>query len=662
MRLRLPSRLQPYLLASLACLALVLLMGYDAQRERKLAVEEARANTANLANLLSEYARQRVRRVELTLDEVQLVTSKLQSAEDTPGLSRALVGMLPSDTFLHGFTLAAANGGVRVSVFKPGDEPAPLTPVAMGSDASAQPWFQNTKETSGTVWNTPEKAKNGLWLWPISRRLTTPDGQFAGVVVAWVVPSRLQRFLDTVKTGSNGFVSFFTSSGWMLATAPNNPAFFERNWADTPMFKVHLPRSPQDTVQQVVVRDGTERVYSYQTLRDMPLVMSVGVSMTDALALWRTNLYWKSALLALVAAALMLAAWVLSRHYLRREQAEAAGAASLARAQQSEHFLQQISDNVPLRIGYLDADRRFVFLNQAYIDLFGQPVEKLVGRTPEEITGQPLPAAVRDMTAKVLQGEPCSFEFADGRGGQHRMIECHLVPDKTSDGRVRGYYAASADVTERHVQQQRLTGALAERETLLREVYHRVKNNLQVIQSLLNLQRRAVREGAARAALDDSAQRVRAMALVHEKLYQTGNLSAVALQNYTPDLLRQMAEALGAAARGIALRCDISPIEASLDVSVPYGLLVTELVSNSLKHGFPQGRAGEVWVRLARQGLHLHLTVADNGTSLPENFNLTTSQSMGLQLASSLAGQLGGVLKAHNDKGAVFSADLPRLG
>ncbi|MFM8900455.1 MAG: histidine kinase dimerization/phosphoacceptor domain -containing protein [Burkholderiales bacterium] len=662
MRLRLASRLQPYLLTFLACLALALLLGYDAQRERELAVAQARENTANLANLLSEYARQRVRRVELTLDEVQLVTSKLQNATDTPELSRALVGMLPSDTFMHGFSLAAVDGRVRLSAFKRGDEPAPLTPVSAGSDASAQPWFQQAKEKSGTVWGVPEKAKGGLWLWPVSRPLTTTDGQFAGVVVAWVAPGRIQLFFDTVNTGSNGFVTLFTTDGWMLATAPNNPGLFERNWADTPMFKVHLPRSPQNTVQQVVVRDGTERVYSYQVLRDMPLVMSVGVSMTDALAPWRVNLFWKLALLVLVSACWMGAAWALSRHYQKREAAELAGAAARQAAEQSERFLQQISDNIPLRIAYVGTNGRFAFLNQAHIELFGQPVEALVGRTPQEITGQPLPPLVQEMTRKVLQGEACSFEFEDDRGGRRRMIECHLVPDLTPEGRVRGYYAASADVTERHLQQQRLRDALAERETLLREVYHRVKNNLQVVQSLLNLQRRALPEGPARLALDDSAQRVRAMALVHEKLYQTGNLAAVALQDYTPDLLRQIAEALGASARGIALRSDVVAVDANLDVAVPYGLLVTELVGNSLKHGFPQGRSGEVVVRLSRQGLHLKLTVADNGVSLPEGFSLAASQSMGLQLASSLAGQLGGTLHAHNDQGAVFTAELSRLG
>ena len=186
-----------------------------------------------------------------------------------------------------------------------------------------------------------------------------------------------------------------------------------------------------------------------------------------------------------------------------------------------------------------------------------------------------------------------------------------------------------------------------------------------------SLQRRALPEGEARAALDQSIRRVHAMALVHEKLYQAGTLSAVSLHDYTHKLLRHLGETGGASDRGITLRADIDSVEADLETAVPYGLLVAELVGNTLKHAFPGQRGGEVCVSLRRgngeegekgEKAGVTLCVADDGVGLPAGFDITQSLSMGLQLASSLATQLGGTLQARNEAGAVFTVQLKRLG
>lgn len=208
-------------------------------------------------------------------------------------------------------------------------------------------------------------------------------------------------------------------------------------------------------------------------------------------------------------------------------------------------------------------------------------------------------------------------------------------------------------------QQQRLEHALHEKETLLKEVYHRVKNNLQVVQSLLALQRRSVPEGPARAALDDSVQRVRAIALVHEKLYQSGNLASVSLPEYTRDLLFQIGEVAGQ--RHIALKADIEVEHAGLDGAIPFGLLVAELVSNAYKHGFKGRSEGEIHVLLRSGEGGARLSVSDDGIGLPAGFSLAESHAMGLQLAASLARQLGGELKVDSEHGTCFSAILKRL-
>ncbi len=338
--------------------------------------------------------------------------------------------------------------------------------------------------------------------------------------------------------------------------------------------------------------------------------------------------------------------------------------ALLARLNENEERLRRLYEATPAMLHSIDGKGRLLAVSDIWLSKMGYTREEVIGRPSSDF----LTTQSRDYASKVVL--PAFFKAGRCDNIDYQMVTktgevIDVMLSAILDRDVRDPSARSMavieDVTERHRQQRRLKEALAERETLLREVYHRVKNNLQVVQSLLNLQRRALPEGDARAALDDSVRQVRAMALVHEKLYQTGTLSAISLREYTTDLLNQIGEASRARDRGIALHAEIEPVEASLDVAVPYGLLVAELVGNGLKHAFPDGRRGEIRVRLAWQGESLELEVADNGVSLPEDFDIDASQSMGLQLSASLSSQLGGNLRACDRGGAVFSTALPRL-
>lgn len=338
--------------------------------------------------------------------------------------------------------------------------------------------------------------------------------------------------------------------------------------------------------------------------------------------------------------------------------------ALLARLNANEEHLRRLYEATPAMLHSIDGQGRLLAVSDVWLAKMGYTREEVIGRPSSDF----LTAKSREYASKVVL--PAFFKAGRCDNIDYQMVTkvgrvidvaLSAILDHDEHDPSPRSLAVIEDVTDRHVQQRQLKEALAERETLLREVYHRVKNNLQVVQSLLNLQRRGLPEGDARAALDDSVRQVRAMALVHEKLYQTGTLSVISLREYTTDLLQQIAEASGARDRGIALHADIEPVEASLEVAVPYGLLVAELVGNSLKHAFPDGRRGEIRVRLAPQGESLELQVADNGVSLPLDFDIDQSRSMGLQLSASLSTQLGGALQACNRGGAVFSTALPRL-
>jgi two-component sensor histidine kinase len=250
------------------------------------------------------------------------------------------------------------------------------------------------------------------------------------------------------------------------------------------------------------------------------------------------------------------------------------------------------------------------------------------------------------------------------KDGSQFPVEISLNPVQTEKGIF--VLGSIVDLTERKRHEADIRAALNEKEVLLREVYHRVKNNLQVIQSLLSLRSRTLPEGLARSVMLESVQRVRAMALVHEKLYQSDNLERISLPDYVAGLFRQLMEAYGRhASQGqVALQQDIAAVNIGLERAVPLGLLLTELISNCLKHGFSDGRPGEVHVTLKEVESGIRLSVADNGIGIEPGHNPLEGKSMGLTLVVSLAQQLNGKLDwktGPDGRGLEITLDMPPL-
>lgn len=270
-----------------------------------------------------------------------------------------------------------------------------------------------------------------------------------------------------------------------------------------------------------------------------------------------------------------------------------------------------------------------------------------------------------DHLARVRQ----EFESAvNGRGllsiefpiiwpdNQTKVIRADALLSRDEEGHPAKLTGICWDVTDSRRQEETIKAALREKETLLKELYHRVKNNLQVITSLFNLQVHALPEGAARNALKEAADRVRAMALVHEKLYQSGNLSSIALDDYITDLCVRLGNAALASERGIRLTSKSEKIEVGLETAVPLGLLLNEVISNALKHAFPDGRHGTIVVRLAHEPDDwMKLTVTDDGIGFPPNLDITSSRTLGLNLVAALSAQLDGKLTFGTDGGAWVS-------
>lgn len=263
----------------------------------------------------------------------------------------------------------------------------------------------------------------------------------------------------------------------------------------------------------------------------------------------------------------------------------------------------------------------------------------------------------REIADALTNNKPISTEFRIVlASGQIRTIRADAIVTRDAAGKVSRITGINWDVSDSR-QQQKINAALREKETLLKELYHRVKNNLQVITSLFNLQARSMPAGASRVALLDAAERVRAMALVHEKFYQSENLSSIALDGYIADLCRQLGNSVGDQ-RGIVLVTEAQALQVGLETAVPLGLILNELIANCLKHAFPEGKKypdGRIVARLARDADMPEmaiLSVSDNGIGFPSGFDRTACKTLGLKLVAGLTEQLDGEFTLGNQDGA----------
>ncbi|MGB9604701.1 MAG: sensor histidine kinase [Bryobacteraceae bacterium] len=207
------------------------------------------------------------------------------------------------------------------------------------------------------------------------------------------------------------------------------------------------------------------------------------------------------------------------------------------------------------------------------------------------------------------------------------------------------------DESERERAEEQLRESLREKEMLLREIHHRVKNNLQIISSIFQLQARHIQDPAMLEPFRDSLERVRSIALLHETLYRGRDLGRVDLASYAEALVRQLAVSYGCAGR-IAVRAEVEPIELDLDTAMPCGLILCELVTNAFRHAFPGGRQGEVVVRARREGESISLVVSDDGVGLPESVDLKNAPTLGMRLVAALARQLGARVTLGTGRGA----------
>ncbi len=317
-----------------------------------------------------------------------------------------------------------------------------------------------------------------------------------------------------------------------------------------------------------------------------------------------------------------------------------------------ERRLRELIDAMPGGYYRSTEEGRFLDANRAFAQMLGYTVDELL--------------ALEDV--RVLYVDPDERDQYDRRAHfpaqpnivrlRHRDGHEVWVEDFPRDrvdesGRLVCREGICEDITSRKRAEDRLVSSLAEKEVLLREIHHRVKNNLQIVSSLLSLQRNRAPDPKAREALEDSQRRIKAIAMVHEKLYTSANLAEVGFDDYVKEVASELC--LFHDCAGIRVEFDVEPIRLNIDTAIPCGLVFNELLTNALKHGFPVSRRGTIRVTLRKiQADRAELSVGHDGAGTPADFDIKRPRSMGMLLVSSLVSQLGGDLSVEDDDGTRF--------
>jgi PAS domain S-box-containing protein len=323
-----------------------------------------------------------------------------------------------------------------------------------------------------------------------------------------------------------------------------------------------------------------------------------------------------------------------------------------------KQYSEKLINNLPGIFFALDYNTNMLQIN----DRFSQ----VSGYTPEEIKNMKGPDFVakeeREHSEKIIReiyekGESyteANFLCKDGRTIPYYFTGSRIIKDGKPI-----IIGTGVDITERKQWEEKIKESLKEKEMLLKEVHHRVKNNLQMISSILNLQSINIHNKQALEAFQESQNRIRSIALIHEKLYQTKYLSNVNIKEYISEISSKLFSSYYTALKEIKLNLKCEELYLDVDKCIAIGLILNELISNSLKHAFTDKTKGEIKINLYKENQDkLILIVSDNGKGMPKNLDYKNSETLGLQLIFTLVDQHNGTIEVNKTKGVTFKISL----
>ena len=342
-----------------------------------------------------------------------------------------------------------------------------------------------------------------------------------------------------------------------------------------------------------------------------------------------------------------------ARDITERKQAEEEIRSLSERESKSAREWQELFDASIDTIALISPDYEILRINKAGYEGIGKKREELIGKKcygvihglHSPIDGCPCKDLIRTKKARV--GEIT-------QGGRHYLVTASPVLDEND--KLIAFAHIIKDITERKRMEDQIKASLAEKELLLKEVHHRVKNNMQIVSSLLGLQAGGVEDTKTRELLEESQARIKSMALVYNQLYQSADLASIGLKDYVSELINGLVKTYASAPLRITAKIEGDNIPLGVDLAIPCGLFINELIINSLKYAFPNGRSGKIRVSLHETAENeVEIVVSDNGIGIPANLDLASTNTLGLYLVSTLVeNQLGGKLELDRSQGTEF--------
>lgn len=417
-----------------------------------------------------------------------------------------------------------------------------------------------------------------------------------------------------------------------------------------------LSGTPPDEIP-VINRDTTEYIFDADELRrhnifipELPAGSTIRNTVVDRLAGSRNVIVAFAATIA----ALLISLFALLA--LNRVKARSAGALAYER-----QLFNTLMDQVPVPIFFKDRDGRLLRVNPAYAEFVGwEHPEELVGRSDEDLFPEEFTAGQRALEERIMesgQGVENNLEEHPQGDGTSRWYLVTKMPWEGKDGSAVGIVGISREVTEEIEAKERLQRALKDREVLLREVHHRTKNNLQLVVSMLNLQQHVLVAESAREALDQAKSRVHSMAMLHEHLHKSPDVGQLKLGDY---LEAVVAHATGLARSGLSLSVETKSDGCLVDLeqAVHIGLIVNELVTNAVKHAFPDQDQGAIVLTVREEVEEVLISVEDNGKGMVSG-GLADHGSMGMQIVNALTEQIGATIALEGDHGTRWLLRVP---
>lgn len=342
----------------------------------------------------------------------------------------------------------------------------------------------------------------------------------------------------------------------------------------------------------------------------------------------------------------------------RRKQAEDA-------LRESERKYRDLVELLPLSVFETDEKGNYAFANPAAFETFGYTTEDIKsGMNIMQVVIPEDQVRVMENFGRVIDGEKLGgMEYTvKKKDGSFHPIIVHVDPIIHND-KFKGLRGVIVDISELKDTENKLKASVKEKDMLIKEIHHRVKNNMQIISSLLSLQKQFIDDEEFIDLLQESQNRVKSMAMIHEKLYQSNDLIHINVSEYIKGLVLDLFNSYNIQKEQIKLNIEVEDFSMGIETAVPCGLIISELISNSLKYAFPEGKKGKVYVGLKTlndKGKY-ELKISDNGIGLQDQIDLQKTNTLGLQLVNILTKQLNGLILINREYGTEFKIIFKEL-